>query len=74
VVQRAAAVVPLVADEEDGVVVELHAEVVPHPAEDVHPLADAVPLGLADRAHAPGPVPVAPAGVPLERPLPLAHP
>ena len=60
--QRPLAVVALVADVHDGVVVELHREVVPHAAQHHFALADAVALGLADGPHAPGAV----AGTPAE--------
>ncbi len=61
--ERALAVVALVADVHDGVVIELHREVVPHAAEHEFPLADAIGLGLADRPHTPGAVPGPPAPV-----------
>ena len=61
--ERALAVVALVADVHDGVVLELHGEVVPHAAQDELALADAVALGLAHRAHTPGAVAGAPAPV-----------
>ena len=52
----ALAVVPLVTDVQDGVVVELHREVVPHAAHHIRPLPDAVPLGFPHRPDAPGAV------------------
>ena len=61
--QRPLAVVALVADVHDGVVVELHREVVPHAAQHELALADAVALGLADGPHAPGAVAGPPAVV-----------
>ena len=62
--QRALAVVPLVTDVQDGVVVELHREVVPHAAHHVGALPDAVALGLPHRPDAPGAIaaPVAAVG------------
>ena len=62
--QRALAVVPLVADVQDGVVVELHREVVPHAPHHLLALPDAVALGLPHGPDAPGAVrhPPAPVG------------
>ena len=54
--QRALPVVALVADVHDGVILELHREVVPHPAQHELTLADAVWFGLSDGAHPPGAV------------------
>ena len=51
--QRPFAVVPLVTDVQDGVVVELHREVVPHAAHHVGALPDAVALGFPHRAGCP---------------------
>ena len=53
----------LVADVHDGVVVELHREVVPHAAQHQFALTDAVALGLADGPHAPRAVAGPPAAV-----------
>jgi len=71
--QRALAVVALVADVHDGVVVELHGEVVPHAAQHQLALADAVALGLADGPHAPGAVDTARSTPPTES-VPDQHP
>ena len=66
-------VVTLVADVHHGMVVELHREVVPHPAEDELALADAVGLGLADRADTPGAIAGAPAVVRRHRDVVATH-
>ena len=58
--ERTLAVVALVADVHDRVVVELHREVVPHPAEHELALADAV----ASRARRPGAPPTSGRGCP----------
>src|ERR1700722_10030842 len=61
--ERTLAVVALVADVHEGVVLELHREVRPHAGEDQLALADAVGLGLADGAHTPRAVPGTPAAL-----------
>src|ERR1700734_2129505 len=71
--QRALAVVALVADVHDGVVLELHREVVPHAAKHQFTLANAVALGLAHRPHTPRAVAGAPAVIGRHREVDPAH-
>src|SRR3974390_2229221 len=70
--ERPLTVVPLVADVHDGVILELHREVVPHAAEHEFALADPVAFRLADGADTPGPVARAPAMVGRDRELLVA--
>jgi hypothetical protein len=61
--QRAFAVVLFMADVHDGVIVELHREVVPHAPQDELTLPDPVRFGLSHRSDAPRAVPGPPAPV-----------